>query len=66
MKPRRNRGKFYCSFCGKNEDEVFTLIAGPCVFICDECVACANEVVARKKIEAGVTAVIGRFSVNQA
>lgn len=27
----------YCSFCGKSEAEVRKLIAGPCVFICDEC-----------------------------
>lgn len=27
----------YCSFCGKNQDEVAKLIAGPSVFICDEC-----------------------------
>lgn len=27
----------YCSFCGKSEAEVRKLVAGPCVFICDEC-----------------------------
>jgi ATP-dependent protease Clp ATPase subunit len=30
--------KLYCSFCGKNVRDVGKLIAGPCVFICDECV----------------------------
>ena len=28
----------YCSFCGKHQDEVKVILAGPCVFICDECV----------------------------
>src|SRR5437588_9265813 len=28
----------YCSFCGKNQDEVRKLVAGPAVYICDECV----------------------------
>lgn len=27
----------YCSFCGKNEAQVRKLVAGPCVFICNEC-----------------------------
>ena len=31
----------YCSFCGKSQHEVRKLIAGPTVFICDECVGCA-------------------------
>jgi ATP-dependent protease Clp ATPase subunit len=31
-------GPLYCSFCGKRDDEVLCLIAGPTVFICDECV----------------------------
>ena len=30
----------HCSFCGKNQNEVAKLIAGPSVFICDECVDC--------------------------
>lgn len=34
-----------CSFCGKNQDEVAKLIAGPDVFICDECIALCNEIV---------------------
>lgn len=35
----------YCSFCGKSEREVLVLIAGPAVFICDECVAPCVEIV---------------------
>jgi ATP-dependent Clp protease ATP-binding subunit ClpX len=35
-----------CSFCGKNEHEVLKLVAGPRVYICDECVAVANRLMA--------------------
>jgi ATP-dependent Clp protease ATP-binding subunit ClpX len=35
-----------CSFCGKTHDEVIRMIAGPSVFICDECVDLCNEVIA--------------------
>jgi hypothetical protein len=35
----------YCSFCGKSQHEVRKLIAGPTVFICDECVALCTDVV---------------------
>ncbi len=34
-----------CSFCGKNQDEVSKLIAGPNVYICDECINLCNEIV---------------------
>lgn len=37
-----------CSFCGKNQDEVEKLIAGPDVFICDECIELCNEIVLEK------------------
>jgi hypothetical protein len=37
--------KRQCSFCGKRENEVRRLIAGPDVFICDQCVELANEIV---------------------
>ncbi len=39
-----------CSFCGKNQDEVQRLIAGPDVYICDECVALCNEIIAQESI----------------
>ena len=42
MDEQKNEGKnkttLYCSFCGKSQHEVKKLIAGPTVFICDECV----------------------------
>ncbi len=39
-----------CSFCGKNQDVVQRLIAGPEVYICDECVALCNEIIAQESI----------------
>ena len=41
----------YCSFCGKSQHEVRKLIAGPAVFICDECVALCNDII-RDEIQA--------------
>ncbi len=35
----------YCSFCGKSQDEVFFIITGPAVYICDECVLLCNEII---------------------
>ena len=34
-----------CSFCGKSQDEVKKLIAGPSVYICDECIQLCNEII---------------------
>ena len=42
MKPTDNRLK--CSFCGKSQDHVKKLIAGPGVYVCDECVDLCNEI----------------------
>jgi len=43
---RREDGKLlYCSFCGKSQHEVRKLIAGPSVFICDECVELCNDII---------------------
>jgi ATP-dependent Clp protease ATP-binding subunit ClpX len=44
------KGKLFCSFCGKNQDEVKKLIAGPSVFICDECVDLCNDII-REEIQ---------------
>jgi ATP-dependent Clp protease ATP-binding subunit ClpX len=40
----------YCSFCGKSQHEVRKLIAGPSVFVCDECVELCNDII-REEIE---------------
>jgi len=42
---RRGHGGLTCSFCGKSQREVKKLIAGPTVYICDECVALCNEII---------------------
>jgi ATP-dependent Clp protease ATP-binding subunit ClpX len=45
---KRNNGrtiKLNCSFCGKSQDEVKKLIAGPMVYICDECIELCNEII---------------------
>jgi len=39
-----------CSFCGKSQDEVQRLIAGPDVYICDECVSLCNEIIAQESL----------------
>ena len=42
----------YCSFCGKSQHEVRKLIAGPQVFICDECIELCNDII-REELQAG-------------
>ena len=42
----------YCSFCGKNQNEVRKLIAGPSVYICDECVDLCNDIIREEVLEA--------------
>ncbi len=41
-------GDLRCSFCGKSQDEVKKLIAGPTVYICDECVELCNDIIAEE------------------
>jgi ATP-dependent protease Clp ATPase subunit len=45
--------KQQCSFCGKRQDQVRKLIAGPGVFICDQCVALCNETLQDDRRPAG-------------
>ncbi|HHB75066.1 MAG TPA: ATP-dependent Clp protease ATP-binding subunit ClpX [Desulfobulbus sp.] len=45
-----------CSFCGKNQDEVSKLIAGPNVYICDECINLCNEIVTDSSVDDEETA----------
>ena len=44
--------KLFCSFCGKNQSEVKKLIAGPSVYICDECVSLCNDIIKEDFAEA--------------
>ena len=48
----------YCSFCGKSQHEVRKLIAGPSVFICDECVELCNDII-REEVQEQSSAVSG-------
>src|SRR5262250_262330 len=41
-------GSLVCSFCGKSQDEVRKLIAGPTVYICDECIDLCNDIIAEE------------------
>ena len=43
---------YRCSFCGKNQEEVKKLIAGPTVFICDECIELCNEIMVEEWAQA--------------
>ncbi|MBN1655247.1 MAG: ATP-dependent Clp protease ATP-binding subunit ClpX [Deltaproteobacteria bacterium] len=43
-----NHGSLQCSFCGKSQKEVKKLIAGPTVYICDECIALCNDIIAEE------------------
>lgn len=47
-------GKLYCSFCGKSQKEVRKLIAGPTVYICNECIELCNEIIADEEAKEGV------------
>ena len=48
----KNKNILYCSFCGKSQHEVRKLIAGPSVFICDECVELCNDIIREEVAEA--------------
>jgi len=53
---RGSRVQYHCSFCGKNQDQVKRLIAGPgAVYICDECVDLCQEII-NEESQAGKTA----------
>lgn len=48
MAKKDKEEKLKCSFCGKGHDEVRKLIAGPTVYICDECVELCNDIIAEE------------------
>ena len=41
----------FCSFCGKNQNDVRKLIAGPSVYICNECVDLCNDIIQEEAVE---------------
>ncbi|MGE5380301.1 MAG: ATP-dependent protease ATP-binding subunit ClpX [Methylocystaceae bacterium] len=46
-----DRGQLRCSFCGKSQDQVKKLVAGPGVYICDECIELCNEIIEEELAE---------------
>lgn len=56
----------YCSFCGKSQHEVRKLIAGPSVFICDECVDLCNDIISEEIRDAETTEAGDRLPIPQA
>ena len=57
MTTDKNKGDklLYCSFCGKSQHEVRKLIAGPSVFVCDECIALCNDII-KEEAQTGIGA----------
>ena len=57
MKKGEHHVNLSCSFCGKSQREVRKLIAGPTVYICDECIKLCNDIIAeeaeREEAQAG-------------
>ncbi|MBW2493954.1 MAG: ATP-dependent Clp protease ATP-binding subunit ClpX [Deltaproteobacteria bacterium] len=51
MKKRDEDANLSCSFCGKSQREVKKLIAGPTVYICDECIELCNDIIAEEYTE---------------
>ncbi len=41
--------QLFCSFCGKSQEEVKKLVAGPAVYICDECIELCNDIIAEEQ-----------------
>ena len=48
MKRKEDGSNLACSFCGKSQKEVKKLIAGPTVYICDECIELCNDIIAEE------------------
>uniref|UniRef100_UPI002ED3A323 ClpX C4-type zinc finger protein n=2 Tax=Streptococcus TaxID=1301 RepID=UPI002ED3A323 len=55
MAVKHNHELIYCSFCGKNQEEVKKIIAGNNVFICNECVELAQEIIREELAEEVLT-----------
>lgn len=55
--------KIHCSFCGKDQDTVSKLIAGPNVFICNECIGICNEILKNENPEPSTSGQMPNASV---
>ena len=60
-----NNKTLYCSFCGKSQHEVRKLIAGPAVYVCDECIALCNDIIREEASETPATDTTRRLPVPQ-
>jgi len=60
MKKRDDDANLSCSFCGKSQREVKKLIAGPTVYICDECIELCNDIIAEEYGQEETTAPASR------
>jgi endopeptidase Clp ATP-binding regulatory subunit ClpX len=58
MATRRDDNTLTCSFCGKSQKEVKKLIAGPTVYICDECIGLCNDIIAEESGSGRATATV--------
>ncbi len=60
MSKKEDKDSLFCSFCGKSQKEVKKLIAGPTVFVCDECVELCMDIIKedsknnKKKLKKGI------------
>ena len=45
-----DREEVVCSFCGKSQDQVFRLLAGPGVYICNECIDLCSDILAQDRV----------------
>ncbi|NCO83936.1 MAG: ATP-dependent Clp protease ATP-binding subunit ClpX [Nitrospirae bacterium CG_4_10_14_3_um_filter_44_29] len=59
--PKKDENIVKCSFCGKGQDEVKKLIAGPTVYICNECVELCNEIMADELFPPAETAALKKL-----
>ena len=55
--PKSSDKLLYCSFCGKSQNEVTKLIAGPSVFICNECIALCEDIIREEAEQSNVSEV---------
>lgn len=62
---KQSDNRLKCSFCGKSQDQVKKLIAGPGVYICDECVDLCNEILDEELFEGGPNAAPAESGVPQ-
>lgn len=63
--PKKKREDLNCSFCGKTQEEVKKLIAGPNVYICDECIDLCNEILKDDEYNKEIDTSIKLFKPNE-